>query len=120
MSYACDWLEVTVVHETESQSDAIALRHMILARCGLNVLVLSRDHLPDCSVYYGSKSYSSSHFFCKKMASHFVAPVSDSKELQLCSSAFPTRTNVCSEWVVKLWADWTRAPAVEVDPGSRK
>ncbi len=38
------------------QSKALALKHMVLSRCGLNVLVLSRDPLPDCSVYCGSKN----------------------------------------------------------------
>ena len=76
----------------------------------------SRDHLPDCSVYYGSKNqYTVAIFFDKRMASRFAAPVSDSKELKLRSSAIPVKTNACTEWGVKLWADWSRARAVEVD-----
>ncbi len=45
------------------------------------------------------------------MASRFAAPVSDSKELKLRSSAIPVKTNACTEWGVKLWADWSRARA---------
>ena len=52
--------------------------------------------------------------FFDKMASRFAAPVSDSKELKLRSSAIPIKTNACTEWGVKLWADWSRARAVEV------
>ncbi len=75
----------------------------------------SRDHLPDCSVYYGSKNQYTVAIFFDKMASRFAAPVSDSKELKLRSSAIPVKTNACTEWGVKLWADWSRARAVEVD-----
>ncbi len=46
------------------EPEALALIHVMFARCGL---VLSRDHLPDFSVYYGSnKSYSSSNFLQEK------------------------------------------------------
>ncbi len=66
---------------------------MVLAigACGLNVLVLSSDHLPDCFVYilWFKKSVYYSHFFCKKVASRFAAPVSDSKDFNLCFSAIP-------------------------------
>ena len=68
--------------------------------------------MPDCSVYYGSKI--SSHFFLQN-GCRFAAPVSDSKELKLRSSAIPVKTNACTEWGVKLCADWSRARAVEVD-----
>ena len=85
---------------------------MVLGRCVLNVLVLHVTHLPDCSVYYGSKNQYTVAIF---LASRFAAPVSDSKELKLHSSAIPVKTNACTEWGVKLWADWSRARAVEVD-----
>ncbi len=47
------------------------------------------------------------------MASRFAAPVSGSKELQFQSKLMRVWSG-CTEWGVKLWADWSRA-AVEVD-----
>ncbi len=72
----------------------------------------SRDHLLDCSVYYGSKNQYTVAIFLDKMASRFAALVSDYKQLKLRSSAIPVKTNACTEWGVKLWADWSRARAV--------
>ncbi len=88
---------------------------MVLSRCGLNVLVLSRDHLPDCSVYCGSKNQYTVAICFKKWLIGLL-PLSVTPKSLNCVKA-----NACTKWGIKLWADWSRARAVEVDPSlSRK
>ena len=37
----------------------------------------------------------------------FASPFSDSKELDIHSSAVLSKTKACTEWGIKVWSDWS-------------
>ena len=49
-----------------------------------------------------------------------AAPISDSKKLDICSSAVPSKRKACIEWGIKVWSDWSSGKIVaSIDIASR-
>ena len=49
----------------------------------------------------------------------FTAPISDSKKLDIDSSAVLIKTEACTEWGIKVWSNWSnrrKAASVDVAP----
>ena len=54
------------------------------------------------------------------VSERFAALISDSKELDIRSSAVSSKTKACATWEIRVWSDWSSGRiAASVDVASR-